>query len=121
MALEPTRRPVANPASAEAAWPPGLYEVARAALEADTYGARPDGAGWRAPNPAQGMQTSFSPAGVEVRPSEGAWALGMSLAAWGRPGAMDAPAAPEVVVEGQRVEYRRGGLNEWYHNDPRGL
>ncbi len=98
---------------------PELARSLRAAVVEATYRVREDGDAWQAPNPAQGMRSRFTGAGVEVRGDD--WTLGLSLEAWGREGALSAALEGERVVDGRRVEYRREGITEWYVNDQRGL
>lgn len=105
-------------------WPAGLQEVATAAVAADTYLLRPDATGWAAVNPAQRLQTSFTPAGVSIRPTSthaAPWSVGLTLPGMGRGQVLAPVATPEIVAAGGRVEYRRGALSEWYVNDTRGL
>ena len=91
-----------------------------------TYGVVPAAGGrvWSAPNPAQGMFSTFTAeAGVRIEGSDGkgAWGLSLELEGWGRSGALVPVKVVEPVVHGRRVEYRRGPLTEWFVNDPRGL
>lgn len=80
-------------------------------------------AAWQAPNRARGLRTFFTESGVRVFPwsGVGGWEWGMSLAAVGRGARTEPPAPAHPSVEGNRVEYRRGSLVEWYLNDGRGL
>ena len=45
----------------------------------------------------------------------------MSLLAYGYAGSMQVPEDARLVAEGNRLEYRRGALVEWYVNDGNGL
>jgi hypothetical protein len=81
-------------------------------------------AAYQAANRAHNLRTYFTPAGIRVVPrtdAAPAWEWGLTLTSYGYSGNMQAPAAAEVVVNGNRVEYRRGALAEWYVNDERGL
>jgi hypothetical protein len=80
-------------------------------------------AGWSAPNRAQGFEARFSETGVVVSPSRGdaSWTWGLSLAAWGRPGALLPLGKASLHVEKNRIEAGRTGLSEWFLNDERGL
>ena len=49
------------------------------------------------------------------------WEWGMTLQRFGYKGAMRTVEKAERVADGNRIEYRRGGLVEWYINDGRGL
>lgn len=85
----------------------------------------------QAPNRAQNLRTYFTPDGIRVLPRMAhrtvapAWEWGLALASWGRAaGGRQVQAAalrPHMRVDGNRVEYRRGDLVEWYVNDTRGL
>jgi hypothetical protein len=109
-------------APAEATWPAGLREAAAAAISADAYrfAANLDGT-WAASTPAQGLRSRFGPAGATVEARSGDWALELSLARIGRPGDLTSVAPAEIVGSGEKVEYRRGDLVEWYRNEARGL
>ncbi len=78
-------------------------------------------AAFQAPNRAHNLRTYFTPAGPRVIPRDTAaapaWEWGLELVGYGT---APVPAA-DLVAEGRRVEYRRGGLTEWYLNDERGL
>ena len=81
-------------------------------------------AAYHAPNRAQNLRTYFTPQGIRVIPRTGdetTWQWGLALTAYGRTDRMQAAPDPELVSESNRVEYRRGGLVEWYLNDSRGL
>ena len=76
---------------------------------------------FRAKNPGQGFAVTFRAEGVEVLPAGADAAWEMHLSGYGR-GDQRVPAArPEMVVDGSRIEYRRGGVTEWYVNDARGI
>ncbi|MFG0318249.1 MAG: FG-GAP-like repeat-containing protein [Planctomycetota bacterium JB042] len=120
--------PAELPPEVPAAW----WSAVRADLVAREYrasvvdGTPFDGAGpaLQAPNRAQGLRTWFTEDGVRLarRTADAAsWSLGMALTGVGR-GASVAPPAPAApTANGNRVEYRRGGLVEWYVNDERGV
>ena len=81
------------------------------------------GSAYQAPNRAHNLRTYFTPEGIRVVPrtGEAAWEWGLTLAGYGRAGTLQEPAAAEPAVSGNRTEYRRGELTEWYVNDDRGL
>ena len=102
------------------------------------------GAGWQASNRAQGLHAGFTPQGPRLAPCDAAqkpeWSWGLELTGWGWAGeggplssrnpqssipnsAFPIPHwdAPQLVASGDRIEYRRGALTEWYVNDPSGL
>ena len=82
---------------------------------------------YHAPNRAQNFRTYFTPEGIrsiprDARPDESlAWEWGLEWCAWGRDGAMQPLGEAILATNGNRVEYRRGALLEWYVNDARGL
>jgi len=81
-------------------------------------------ASWHAPNRAQGFRTYFTEAGVRVVPRTSerpSWEWSLSVAGWGRPGAVQAVEAALLRPEGTRINYDRGRLVEWYVNEARGL
>ena len=49
------------------------------------------------------------------------WHWGLTLTAYGYAGAMQPVPAAELTAAGNRLEYRRGTISEWYVNDQRGL
>jgi hypothetical protein len=105
--------------------PPSL----RAAIEKARYRIEPGkGAGassaYQAANPAQGLSAAFSPSGVQMTSVPGSakpWRLDMKLKSWGY-GTKLRPARPaKLSVSGDRIEYRRSLLTEWYVNGGRGV
>ena len=66
-----------------------------------------------------GLETVFGPAGAALRAAGGK--LSWRLEAVGREGADVRVGAAAPVASGNRVIYRRGGLDEWYANGPLGL
>jgi hypothetical protein len=81
-------------------------------------------AAYQAPNRTHNLRTYFTPAGIRVVPRTDiapAWEWSLTLTGYGYAGNMQAPAAAEVAVNGNRVEYQRGMLTEWYVNNERGL
>ena len=73
--------------------------------------------------PHQGFDAHFLADGVRLR-SRGvtpAWEWEAVLVGYGRSGNVRPVAPAELRVDGNRVEYRRGTLVEWYVNDTRGL
>ena len=75
--------------------------------------------GFRGENPRQAMEMKFTKRGAEVRSHKLDWALETRGYGYGdavHPLKQVAPEARE-----NRVEYRRGGVTEWYQNGPLGL
>src|SRR6266699_1228354 len=59
---------------------------------------------------------------AEANGQEGrAWEIGLRLERFGRDGALERVAATVPRTEGDRVEFRRGPLTEWYLNEPAGI
>ena len=112
-----------GPAASQGSWPAGLREAARSAIAADAYRSRRGPrARWATSTPAQNLRSTFGPAGPSVGPVGGGWELKLSLARIGRPGALVAVPAAQIVGSAEGVKYRRGpGLTEWYRNEARGL
>jgi hypothetical protein len=81
----------------------------------------------RAFNPAEQAQVEFMADGVRIAPKkDGARAapssVGLRLTRLGREGALlPAPPADPPASTGNRVEYRRANVMEWYVNGPLGL
>jgi hypothetical protein len=81
-------------------------------------------AAYQAPNRAHNLRTYFTLTGIRVIPRTSAtpaWEWGLTLTGYGYAGRVQPVAAAELVVSGNRIEYRRGELTEWYVNDERGL
>ena len=108
--------------------PPELRRSLREAVIESSYGVLRTSRALEAQNPAQGMRSTFSADGVHVAgvdSARGPWSLFLELEAWGsgdelHPLAAAEPVAPPVGP-GQRIEYRRGPVVEWYQNEARGL
>ena len=60
--------------------------------------------------------------GLEGPDLEPAWTWGLRTTGYGYQGDVrPLPALAETASDGNRLEYRRAGLSEWYANDERGL
>ncbi len=104
--------------------PSWIAEVERQIADAEyEIGWQPEPAAWHAPNRAQGFRTYFTPSGIRVIPrsAQPSWEWQLALVRWGRPAALAAVEPAALQVDGQRIEYDRGGIVEWYVNDRRGL
>ena len=128
----PSEVPAASPAEVRPASPgeppEGLSAEAwgaiTGAIERDRYGAHPasEPGELEAANPAQGYAARFGPGGVTVSPGgeeEIELALSLTEVGFGEALSPVPPARPRA--EGQRVEYVRGEITEWYVNRPSGL
>ncbi len=79
---------------------------------------------YRADNPAQRFTAHFGAEDVVIEPAgrgEPAWHLGLRLTAWGSADNLQPVSAAGAIADGDRVEYRRGPLTEWYVNTAMGL
>ena len=79
---------------------------------------------WRADNPAQRFTAHFGAEDVVIAgrgSSETSWKLGLRLTAWGAAHDLKQVDFATATAEGNRVEYRRGALTEWYVNNTMGL
>ncbi len=98
----------------------GWLRTAQAVVVASEYAVREQ----QAPNRAHGLRTVFAAGGIRVEPRTGdgdRWTFGLTLAGVGRGDALQVPPSAALHAHGNRMEYRRGSLIEWYVNDPRGL
>ena len=79
---------------------------------------------YQAPNRAQNLRTYFTPAGIRlVRRTESvpSWQWSLCLTGYGRRGQVNPVVQADLVVSENRIEYRRGGVVEWYVNDEKGI
>ena len=77
-------------------------------------------AAFSAPNRAHNLRTYFTSEGIRVVPRTGdatAWQWGLTLTGYGYTGQLQTSEAAELVKDGNRMEYHRAGLIEWYIND----
>jgi hypothetical protein len=77
------------------------------------------GGGFHAENPQHALGVDFTPQGVEVRSDTARWR--MVLRGYGYGDALLSVSAAAPRATGNRVEYRRGTLTEWYVNGPTGV
>ena len=93
---------------------PDLMQAVRQAQHA----VEADGADYRAWNRANHHRIDFKADGIELTPSRGGgdWAWGLRLTGYGSPEAIAPVAAAERTIQGQRIEYHRGPITEWYEN-----
>ncbi len=79
---------------------------------------------WRADNPAQRFTAHFGSEDIALVPRGGgepAWELGIRLTFWGAAHDLQPVHPANAFSEGNRVEYRRGPITEWYVNTTMGL
>jgi hypothetical protein len=81
-------------------------------------------AAYQAPNRAHNLRTYFTDTGIHVIPRTSEipeWEWGLQLTGYGYNGQIIPVAPAELKTSGNRIEYHRGDLIEWYVNDNRGL
>jgi hypothetical protein len=82
-------------------------------------------ASWQAPNRAHNFRTRFTGNGVVVAPRDSGdtppWTWRATVTGYGYRENLKPAVEAELTVTGNRVEYRRGQVTEWYMNDARGL
>ncbi|MCX6592519.1 MAG: hypothetical protein NTZ56_13435 [Acidobacteria bacterium] len=95
----------------------------RATHERHRHAAQADGKGaLQAPNSNQQWTTRFDRQGFLVKPYAGRWSWGLSLAQYGFAGhETRVQEAGQLSNQLNRVRLVRGGLEEWWLNDQRGL
>ena len=79
---------------------------------------------WQAPNRVQGFRTYFTENGVRLIPRvEGSspWEWGLQLVRWGRGEVTEPVAKVTPHITGNRVEFSRAHIAEWFVNDEQGL
>jgi hypothetical protein len=104
--------------------PAELRAAAARAIEADRYRIEPSGPGGDpgTSNPSQGFTAAFSSRGLRVGLLADAGATWqVRLRSYGYPGHVVAAGAATPRALGQRVDYERAGITEWYVNGPTGL
>jgi hypothetical protein len=104
-----------------ASLPPAAQSSISAALGRDlpSYRVRAHAAALEAENAQQRMTADFTSTGVEVHTSNTTWKL--ALRGYGRGGEIQPVDNAAPQARGNRVEYGRGPLTEWYVNGPLGL
>jgi uncharacterized repeat protein (TIGR01451 family) len=126
--VAPLYRPGHSPVTQTAAEPAkltGLPLAAQAQISAtlgrdqSSYHAVPRASGFRMENKNHRLAADFTSKGVEVRTGRTSWSLALSGCGYGNE--LRAAAAVVPQADANRLEYRRGGLTEWYLNGPLGL
>ncbi|UZR27706.1 InlB B-repeat-containing protein [Methylococcus mesophilus] len=96
----------------------------RNAIDQRLRSIEPAGAGhYTALNPDNRMALNFDGDGLEIAPGGKPrdWRWSMKLTGYGTSGHLQPIVKAEVSASGQRLEYRRGAVTEWYENRPEGL
>ena len=117
-----------EPQGVSASWSAGARESLRKAEYDLSWQDRRDlpgvPAAWQAANRAHNFRTYFTPEGPETvsrTATTAGWRWGMSLRRWGYVGQARPVSEATLYASGNRAEYRREGLTEWYVNDERGI
>jgi hypothetical protein len=79
---------------------------------------------WHAPNRAHGFRTYFTDGGIRVIPrteEDPSWEWGLELVGYGRGDTVWPVAEARLIPADNRINFDRGGVVEWYVNDPQGL
>ena len=102
------------------------WEKIKATVERDIYRLEGDErtGGYQAFNHVHGFAAGFTEDGlaVSLRKGDMEWKWGLSLSRYGYGPDLDAiPGTERIIVKGNRIEYHRGDLVEWYINDHRGI
>ncbi|WP_456406423.1 FG-GAP repeat protein, partial [Thiolapillus sp.] len=99
--------------------PPGLWQ----AVSGVRHQIETIGEDYQAFNPGNRQRYRFEKDGLVVESTEKAakWRFALRLTGFGAPGAIQSVGAAERTAVGQRIEYRRGQITEWYENRPEGL
>jgi streptogramin lyase len=108
-------------ANGDAVWTKaGADEGLRQAFERARYSLQDSGHGtWRGANPAQRLTLEFDTR--EARLSHPDGSVGFHLTGYGYGDRLRKPAPATLAGTGNRVEYQRGDLTEWYVNGSQGL
>jgi hypothetical protein len=100
---------------------PVMQAAVSAAIGRDdaSYHAARAGGTWQTRSPGHEMTTTFDAKRVLVATADVEW--GIRLRAFGRGDALVPAGTVRPESSANRVEYRRGGVTEWYINGPAGL
>ncbi len=94
----------------------------RTAVVADAYDAVGNEAGvLSAPNSANGFEARFDADGFALASEADGWRLPVRFAGHGWAGAILPAEAADPTADGDRVEFDRGSVTEWYLNKPTGV
>ena len=75
-------------------------------------------------NWAHKLRATFGASGIQIQPTGAktpAWTWGVTLHSYGYAGALQPAPVGKRMANGNRLEYQRGKLVEWYVNDRRGV
>jgi hypothetical protein len=88
-------------------------------LDLPQYHARKTREGYETENLRQGLTTQFTATGVDIRTGHDHWKMALQSYGYGTKFRLVRQVSPRVA--GNRIEYQRGLLTEWYINGPFGL
>jgi hypothetical protein len=92
------------------------------AYQQAAYKVRPSGDGtYRSASVAQRLDLEFSPAEARLKGRNPQDDVAFRLKGYGYARHLRTPDPAQLSANGNRVEYRRGGITEWYVNGPAGL
>ena len=94
-------------------------EGLQTAVQRALYGIKIAPGGFAASNPAQHLSTRFTPGEVRLRYQENS--VGLRLQRYGYGEHLVKAEEAWLAGSGNRIEYRRGNLTEWYVNQPEGV
>jgi hypothetical protein len=99
---------------------PTLDAGLRQAFERTIYSLKDSGHGsWTGRNQAQRLTLQFDSAAARLTHGNGS--VGFNLTGYGYGDQLAKPAPATLAATGNRLEYRRGDLTEWYVNESKGL
>ena len=128
--VEVTPRVIADPAQPPQGLSSEEWSKIQRQLRASRYdlvqraGDDVDKAVWVATHPGLSLEFEFDARGMSVQPrgaQQRDWHWGLQLVSFGAEGSLQSAGPASPHVEGNRVEYRRPGLTEWYVHDSRGV
>jgi hypothetical protein len=105
--------------SGRAAAPPNADKGLNTAFQRALYSVETAPGGFAASNPAQQISARFSPAEARFQSQESG--VGLCLQSYGYGERLTKAVRARLVGNGNRVEYLRGNLTEWYVNRPEGV
>jgi len=113
-----------SPSSGIDNMPAAAWDKISEHMEQDQYAFKHDAETCTAFNHANHFVTGFTGDNVRLSSfdkSETAWYVELRTVAWGRGTSIHPVPEGESTILGNRCEYNRGSVTEWYVNDTRGL
>ena len=97
------------------------WSAIRAEYERHRHAAVPEPGGFKARNAGQQWTIHFDGRGFTVKPDGAQWTWGLELERYGFAGSERTVKSARPSAGGNQVRHERGGLEEWFLNDGRGL